>query len=1436
VIDNNPYNFGVAGSVMSCFIQNIDNTNLVNGKPVVYLTGNENLVINQDNVFGYLGLVQCDNIRVENLLFENNINGILLAGTENSFLENNIYRKNEHGIHLFFSDNNFIENSTVENNFNGIYLDNSENNELVNNYIKSSANVGVYLVGSSLNNVVHYNDIFGNENYGARNDNENITLLAENNWWGSSTGPGGVGPGAGDNVSENVDYDPWRITPFAGGWYLLDDWTGTVSVTTSTWHAIESWAGTVSTVAPAWTLAESWSGTVSTVALTWKSIESWSEIVEAPYVWVIIESWSGTVSTTAAWTNIESWSGTVSTVTSVWTAIESWSGTVSVPSSVWTVVETRSGSVSVTTSAWQSIESRSGSANAIITYYVSVFGNDANCGLSWASAKKKIDNAIKTAFAGDTIIVGDGTYPENLNVNKSLTIRSENGPAATIVKISDNNYNHVFEVTDNNVTIAGFTVKNATGSFMAGVYLNSADNCRVENNIVENNRCGIQLYESDNNTVANNTCKNNVSGGVVLEYSDNNVLENNVSENHRGGIGIGIYVSSSDNNTLENNLSRNNDYGIMVFYSTNDNLSNNRCENNTYNFGVATVPAGGDNISHFIHNIDNSNLVNGKPVVYLIGENNITINQDNEFGYLGLVNGENVIIENMVLENNFSGLVLAGVRNSLVENITARNNYIGVYLSGSDNSTVGGSTGGNNYYGIYLSSSDNGIVSGNAADNNYYGVSLWSSDNNIFSGNTIENNHYGIYLSNSDNNRLTNNTCENSGTCGIYFTLSANNTLENNTLVNDNTFGVPNISSVASSGITQSSATVTWTTAESSDSTVEYGTTTSYGAISSDATMTMSHSVSLPGLSAATTYHYRVKSADADNNTDVSLDYTFTTSSPPPPPSAPDFAVSLSQSSGTIQQGNSVTVTVSVAPSSSYSYSVALGASGAPSGVLIGFSPGSGTPSFSSTMTITVGSSVTPGVYTIAVKGTGGDGKIHSANYSLTVSQLPFQPPVSKVNDISLWQTSASFTITAAASDNNGSVASVSLYYRYSGSGSSWGPWVLFGLDTAAPWSWSFSADNNGYYQFYSVAKGSDNIEEQSPASADAQCGVDTAAPGITLFKINSDNSSTSSSGVVLAIGAQDATSGLDVMRFSDDGTGWSSWETFGTSRSYTLQGLAGTKTVYLMVRDKAGLTSTASDSIMLENVTWSESVPEIAENENGSLDFTSYNIPTTKIIIVANGTVSNLVLNVGVLSGKPENVPAPTVIVARYLEIKTQTSGENIDHAVIEFKLEKSWITANNIDENTVQLMRYKNGWQPLPTRKIREDVNYVYYSAETPGFSVFAIGGSAQMPTVPTVTALPLGILAFAGLGLLVAMVAVIWVFIRRGGKRVATVKAPPKEIPKEPPEPKEPAIEPQEPKEPQEQKEPPKEPQEPKEPPKEPKAPAPSPPPKSKDDWSW
>ncbi len=91
----------------------------------------------------------------------------------------------------------------------------------------------------------------------------------------------------------------------------------------------------------------------------------------------------------------------------------------------------------------------------------------------------------------------------------------------------------------------------------------------------------------------------------------------------------------------------------------------------------------------------------------------------------------------------------------------------------------------------------------------------------------------------------------------------------------------PLITNVSASGITASSATITWTTDKASDSEVDYGTTSTYGQRATLAQMVTTHTVSLSGLSANTTYHYSVKSTDTGNNLGVSPDFTFITPGPP---------------------------------------------------------------------------------------------------------------------------------------------------------------------------------------------------------------------------------------------------------------------------------------------------------------------------------------------------------------------------------------------------------------------------------------------------------------------------------------------------------------------------------------------------------------------------
>lgn len=87
----------------------------------------------------------------------------------------------------------------------------------------------------------------------------------------------------------------------------------------------------------------------------------------------------------------------------------------------------------------------------------------------------------------------------------------------------------------------------------------------------------------------------------------------------------------------------------------------------------------------------------------------------------------------------------------------------------------------------------------------------------------------------------------------------------------------PVISNIQATSLTSSSATITWTTNEASNSVVNYGLTNAYGSNASNVTLVTSHSINLTGLIPNTSYHYRVASTDTSTNTAFSNDLTFTT-------------------------------------------------------------------------------------------------------------------------------------------------------------------------------------------------------------------------------------------------------------------------------------------------------------------------------------------------------------------------------------------------------------------------------------------------------------------------------------------------------------------------------------------------------------------------------
>ena len=191
-----------------------------------------------------------------------------------------------------------------------------------------------------------------------------------------------------------------------------------------------------------------------------------------------------------------------------------------------------------------------------------------------------IQAAVNAVSPGDTIIVRDGTYTENVVVNKTLTIQSENGADYTTVQAADPT-DHVFDVTANYVTVSGLTLKNASDDpWSSGVFLNGVTQCTVSNCVARNNEKGFCLWYSDNCQIIGSDSSDGVGQiGIYLTHSHHNDVLNNITS----GNSRGMYIHASDYNRIEGNVASYNTYGygIDLAFSDFNEILNNTAEANT---------------------------------------------------------------------------------------------------------------------------------------------------------------------------------------------------------------------------------------------------------------------------------------------------------------------------------------------------------------------------------------------------------------------------------------------------------------------------------------------------------------------------------------------------------------------------------------------------------------------------------------------------------------------------------------------------------------------------------------------------------------------------------------------------------------------------------------------------------------------------------------
>ena len=191
-----------------------------------------------------------------------------------------------------------------------------------------------------------------------------------------------------------------------------------------------------------------------------------------------------------------------------------------------------------------------------------------------------ITNALLAAGPGDVIIVEPGVYAEALQLDETVTLKSESGPEVTTITGSAT---LITVLSGSNMSvIEGFTL---TGSNGNGVYSSSGSggsakiiNCRIYN------ISGSSIYfENHPAHVLNCLIHDNLYHGIYFKENnaDGIIANNTVFDNGQNG----IYLNNGADPDVYNNIAYNNNWrGIDVDDGTDGNIIYNNAYGNSTNY------------------------------------------------------------------------------------------------------------------------------------------------------------------------------------------------------------------------------------------------------------------------------------------------------------------------------------------------------------------------------------------------------------------------------------------------------------------------------------------------------------------------------------------------------------------------------------------------------------------------------------------------------------------------------------------------------------------------------------------------------------------------------------------------------------------------------------------------------------------------------------
>ncbi|WP_197080364.1 PGF-pre-PGF domain-containing protein [Methanosarcina siciliae] len=612
----------------------------------------------------------------------------------------------------------------------------------------------------------------------------------------------------------------------------------------------------------------------------------------------------------------------------------------------------------------------------------------------------------------------------------------------------------------------------------------------------------------------------------------------------------------------------------------------------------------------------------------------------------------------------------------------------GICLSGCSNCRVENNKLTGDSQGVYLEKSRKCTVSNNLVkDNRAYGIYLLGSSINNISGNTVTNSGRGIYIGNSDDNTISGNTVTSNSVLGLYeCSLCDYNTVYNNYFNNTRV-------------------------------TLNGGTGNSYNITKTEGTNIIGGSYlggNYWGKPDGTGFSDTAKDEDGDGISDSAYDINSKYSdylplvypTPEPVPPVADFSSSVDSGEAPLE----VTFTdKSTGSPTAWSWDLGDGNT--------------------STEQNPVHTYTSAGNYTVTLTASNADGE-SSKKGTITVLQ-------------SVEQVVADFTSSA---DSGEAPLEVTFTDKSTGSPTAWS-WDLGDGNTSTEQNPVHTYTSAGNYTVTLTASNADgesskegtvtvlqNPELVLPA-ADFSANVTSGYYPLTVLFTDNSQNATGRSWDVNGDGIEDSNESSFVYTYSSRGT-------YEAKLTATNENGTDTKTMEIDVKKKSSGGSSSGGGgggggspEPARNVETKELAQVFIINGNAvKFDFTKN---ATCVAYVGFDAIRNA----GKTTTIVEQLKTKSTLVSelskgevyKYFNVWVGNSGyatsKNIENPVVCFKVEKSWLQNESIDQDSIILNRYgdEKNWEQLTANLTAEDDDYLYYTANVSGFSFFAVTGTA-------------------------------------------------------------------------------------------------------------